>query len=151
MLPHEGGYANDPADPGGETKFGISKRTYPNLDIKHLTESDAQSIYQRDFWEPYPYKLLNSQDVANKVFDLAVNMGHHRAGEILQQACIDCGHPVVVDGKIGKITIAAANSILPLSLLEGIKERAKDHYRNIAIANPALGKFLKGWLIRANA
>jgi hypothetical protein len=51
VLRHEGGYVNDPRDPGGETKYGISKRAYPRLDIKGLTEADAKEIYRRDYWE----------------------------------------------------------------------------------------------------
>uniref|UniRef100_UPI0039E582BF glycosyl hydrolase 108 family protein n=1 Tax=Klebsiella pneumoniae TaxID=573 RepID=UPI0039E582BF len=51
VLGHEGGYVNDPRDPGGETQFGISKRAYPNVDIKGLTRETAISIYKRDFWD----------------------------------------------------------------------------------------------------
>lgn len=51
VLPHEGGYVNDPKDPGGETKYGISKRKYPNVDIKNLSDLDAVAIYRRDYWD----------------------------------------------------------------------------------------------------
>ena len=51
VLENEGGYVNDPADPGGETKYGISKRSYPALDIKNLTVEQATAIYLRDFWQ----------------------------------------------------------------------------------------------------
>jgi lysozyme family protein len=50
VLTHEGGYVSDPRDPGGETRFGIAKRSYPNVDIKALTRDDAIAIYRRDFW-----------------------------------------------------------------------------------------------------
>ncbi len=50
ILAHEGGYVNHPADPGGETNMGISKRSYPDLDIKNLTVAMAKEIYFRDFW-----------------------------------------------------------------------------------------------------
>lgn len=70
----EGGYVNNPADPGGETKYGISKRSYPTLDIANLTLDDAKAIYKRDYWDPlnldnelYPIALL--------LFDAAVNQG----------------------------------------------------------------------------
>jgi lysozyme family protein len=52
LLGHEGGYVNNPADPGGETNWGISKRSYPQVDIKALTQQQAKWIYQRDFWDP---------------------------------------------------------------------------------------------------
>ncbi|KWT77357.1 glycosyl hydrolase 108 family protein [Candidatus Magnetominusculus xianensis] len=50
VLDAEGGYVNDPDDPGGETKYGISKRAYPSLDIKSLTIEDAKRLYRRDYW-----------------------------------------------------------------------------------------------------
>jgi lysozyme family protein len=50
ILEHEGGYVNHPSDPGGETKYGISKRAYPDIDIANLTEEDAEEIYYRDYW-----------------------------------------------------------------------------------------------------
>jgi len=52
LLGHEGGYTNNPADPGGETNWGICKRSYPLLDIKNLTREQAAGIYYKDFWQP---------------------------------------------------------------------------------------------------
>ena len=149
MLPHEGGYSSDPSDPGGETKFGISKRSYPHLDIYHLTPEDAQSIYLRDFWEPYPYQLINDQNVANKTFDFAVNMGHKEAAVLLQRACNDAGGLVVVDGSLGPITIKAVNSCDPPQLLNSLKDKAVEFYMTLASNRPNLRKFLDGWVRRA--
>ena len=102
VLRAEGGYVNDPADPGGETKFGISKAAYPALDIAALTEDDARAVYRRDYWDacrcdslPAPLDWL--------VFDAAVNQGVQAAGKMLQGAV-----GVAVDGKIGPATVAAA-------------------------------------------
>lgn len=53
LLVVEGGYVNDPNDPGGETKYGISKRSYPRVDIKNLTEDDARKIFIEDYFNPY--------------------------------------------------------------------------------------------------
>jgi len=111
VLKWEAGYVNDPADPGGETKFGISKRSYPDLDIKHLTEQQAIDIYKHDFWDackcgqlPYP--------VAVVVFDTAVNMGSHTAIKMLQKSI-----NVSVDGIIGSETISKTNTMEPAALL----------------------------------
>jgi lysozyme family protein len=52
VIGHEGGYVNDPNDPGGETQWGISKRSYPHLNIRMLTRAEAMGIYDRDFWQP---------------------------------------------------------------------------------------------------
>lgn len=73
LLLAEGGYVNDPKDPGGETKFGISKRSYPHLDIAGLTREEAIQIYRRDYWDPIPAYL--SDGMRWMVFDSAVNHG----------------------------------------------------------------------------
>ena len=80
----EGGYVNDPVDPGGETKYGISKRSYPQVDIKNLTLDGAAEIYERDFWNRMRLSELTSQRIAWKVFDIEVNTG--RGDELLQTA-----------------------------------------------------------------
>lgn len=85
IIAAEGGYVNDKRDPGGETKFGISKRAYPDLDIKALTLNDAKSIYRKDYWQaagcdlmPWPMSLC--------VFDAAVNQGLFTAVALAQKA-----------------------------------------------------------------
>ena len=82
VLKWEGGYSNDLRDPGGETKYGISKRSYPKLDISKLTLKQAKEIYYQNYWLkagcdklPYPFNIV--------VFDTAVNMGRRRANEFL--------------------------------------------------------------------
>jgi lysozyme family protein len=91
LLGNEGGYTNNPADPGGETSFGISKRSYPQVDIKALTQDQAKAIYHRDFWAPLG-------DAPNAVkfqaFDFAVNSGIQTAIRKLQAAIgvADDGH-----------------------------------------------------------
>ncbi len=78
VLKWEGGYSNDPNDPGGETKYGISKRSYPELDISKLTLKQVKEIYYQNYWLktgcdklPFPFNIV--------VFDTAVNMGRSRA------------------------------------------------------------------------
>jgi hypothetical protein len=73
----EGGYVNDPDDPGGETKYGISKRAYPDIDIKNLTKAQAKSIYHQDYWIPAGCDKL-PWPLCLVVFDTAVNMGLKR-------------------------------------------------------------------------
>ena len=72
LLVEEGGYVNHPEDPGGETKFGISKRAYPSLNIKDLTVNEAKEIYKRDYWDHFPMDDL-PDGVAFSLFDFAVN------------------------------------------------------------------------------
>lgn len=70
----EAGYVNNPADPGGETKYGISKRAHPDVDIKSLTLEGAQAIYQREYWEPLGCDAM-PWSAALLVFDCGVNEG----------------------------------------------------------------------------
>lgn len=83
LLEAEGGYVNDENDPGGETNWGISKRSYPQLDIRHLTREDAKAIYKRDFW--LPLRGL-PESVLFQLFDFAVNSGIGNAVRSLQSA-----------------------------------------------------------------
>lgn len=84
VVGEEGGYVNDPQDPGGETKYGISKRSYPGVDIKNLTLAQAKDIYKRDFWDA---QRLDSRPwhQALVIFDCAVNQGHGRVRQILDR------------------------------------------------------------------
>ena len=84
IIGAEGGYVNDPSDPGGETKYGISHRQYPDLDIKNLTIDKAKEIYKTDYWDKvhgdeirYPLNLF--------LFDCAVNQGVDVAINLLQK------------------------------------------------------------------
>src|SRR5438045_9518054 len=83
VLRFEGGYVNDEQDPGGETKFGISKRAYPNLDIRNLTPELAGQIYASDYWGPSGCDRL-TPGMAVVVFDSAVHVGVRRAVAWLQ-------------------------------------------------------------------
>ena len=110
LIGHEGGYVNDPRDPGGETKFGISKRAYPNVDIKSLTLDAAKAIYRKDYWGPAQAEALPAC-VAFDVFDMAVNSGVKTAIRTLQRA-LDVSH----DGVLGPISLAAAQQADPYRL-----------------------------------
>jgi lysozyme family protein len=74
VVGEEGGYVNDPQDPGGETKYGITKLEYPNVDIAQLTLAQAQQIYQRDYWNKIDADSL-PWEMALVMFDCAVNQG----------------------------------------------------------------------------
>jgi lysozyme family protein len=105
LLGHEGGYVNHRADPGGETKFGISKRSYPHEDIKNMTVERAREIYQRDYWGPAGCDCLPDA-LRLQVFDMAVNSGVSRAVITLQRAVGE--HE---DGTLGPHTLQAVQSM----------------------------------------
>lgn len=83
VLKMEGGYVNHPNDPGGETNYGISKRSYPLINIKELTEAEAIAIYHEDFWLPIAARVMDVR-LRMLAFDSAVNHGLGRAIEWLQ-------------------------------------------------------------------
>ena len=102
LLGSEGGYTPGVGDPGGETNWGISKRTYPHLDIKTLTREHAKTIYYTDFWlRIHADQLAGS--VAFQTFDFAVNSGIYTAVRYLQRAV-----GVADDGHWGPVSVAAA-------------------------------------------
>ena len=136
VLRHEGGYSLDPRDPGGETRFGISKRAYPDVDILRLTEDDAKAIYRRDYWDKLRTDEI-PEPLAICLFDAAVNMGRDKAVRLLQRAC-----GVAQDGVMGGNTIAAANR-LPDAVVRFSTERAIA-YTGIR----GFDTFGKGWLRR---
>lgn len=111
VLSHEGGYVNDPHDPGGETKFGISKRSYPDLDIRNLTRDQAKAVYLRDFWVRVHADDL-PDGVAFAALDFAVNSGIETAIRYLQRAL-----GVADDGHWGPVTRAAADAMGEAKLL----------------------------------
>ena len=151
VLAHEGGYSNDIDDDGGETKFGISKRIYPDLDINALTVEQAKAIYKRDFWEPQLYKDIKNVNLATKVFDLAVNMGSNWAHRLVQRSLRATGQDILEDGILGPMTLAAINKADLTDLLAALKSEAAGYYRTLAATKPKRAKFLKGWLKRAYA
>lgn len=105
VIKSEGGYVNHPADPGGETKYGISKRAYPNEDIRNMTEARAAELYRRDYWDKLSLDALPDA-VRYPLFDLAVNSGVSTAAKLLQRAV-----GVRDDGIIGPATIEAAQRL----------------------------------------
>lgn len=150
VLEHEGGYVNDPDDPGGETNFGITKRSFPELDIAALTREDAIAIYWTHWWHRYRYDQLPTI-IGEKVLDLAVNMGARRAHKLLQQALRAVGRPVVVDGLIGPKTRQAVEWAPNFALLAALRSEAAGYYRRLAVLRPSGTKYLAGWIRRAYA
>ena len=137
LIGHEGGYVNDPRDPGGETKFGISKRSYPNLDIANLTVEQAKAIYLRDFWEP-----LGDAHPAIKfqVFDFAVNSGIQTAIRKLQAAI-----GVADDGHFGAVSSAALQAMdVNDVLMRFVAKRLR-----FWTALSTWPTYSKGWALRA--
>ena len=126
VIGHEGGFVDDPRDPGGATKYGISQRQYPDLDIRNLTLAQAQQLYFRDYWLPMRGDDL-PEAIAIEVFDAAVNHGVRQAGRLMQRAL-----RVADDGYIGPVTIAAARSVDPARFLARFNGERLMFYTDLA-------------------
>jgi len=153
LLGDEGGYVDNPADPGGATKFGISQRDYPQLDIAALTRDQAEAIYFRDWWERYRFSDFSSA-IGAKLFDLSVNMGPDHAAKCLQRALRACGRPVVEDGVLGPVSRRVIRAVNQLALMAAFRSEAAGYYRTIAALergrrDDADQEFLQGWINRA--
>lgn len=137
LLGNEGGYVNDPADPGGETNWGIAKRSYPDLDIKALTRDQAKEIYRRDFWDP-----LGTAPSAIKfqVFDFAVNSGIQTAIRKLQAAI-----GVADDGHWGPVSSAKLASLDVNDVLMRFVAQRIRFWASLSTWD----RFGKGWALRA--
>lgn len=138
VLSHEGGYVNHPDDPGGETKYGISKRQYPNEDIANLTRERALTLYRRDYWTPIRGDDM-PQAIGFQVLDAAINHGVATAAKWLQ-ACV----LVPQDGSIGPVTLAAVNAADPASLVLRFNSIRLGYYTQLQ-QWPTFGK---GWTNR---
>lgn len=137
LMGHEGGYVNHPADPGGETNWGISKRSYPAVDIARLTREQAKTIYRRDFWD-----VVGECHPAIKfqVFDFAVNSGISTAIRKLQAAL-----GVADDGVFGPISRRALQAADTNDVLMRF---AAQRLRFLASLS-TWSTFGKGWTLRA--
>jgi len=142
ILFNEGGdkVTNDPNDSGGLTKYGISQKSFPNVDIKNLTEAKAIEIYKSIYFDPCKIDLIGDELLALHVFDFAVNSGNSRSIKILQKVI-----GVEADGAFGKDTLLAVNTG---SHVEAFKQARIDFYKLIGTGKNA--KFLKGWINRVN-
>lgn len=141
LLKNEGGYVNDPADPGGETQWGISKRSYPAVDIKGLTRVAAIEIYRTDFWLRVHADSM-ADLVAFQAIDFAVNSGIETTVRKLQAAV-----GVADDGYWGPITQAAVGAMKPAELGFRFLAERLDYMRRLS----KWQTFGRGWAGRIAA
>jgi lysozyme family protein len=146
VLGDEGGFEERAGDRGGLTKYGISAREYPNVDVYTLTRDGAIAIYFRDWWQRFRFERLPAP-LAAKCFDLAVNMGATHAIVCLQRALRACGKRILQDGNLGEQTVAASSAIESTALLAALRSEAAGYYRMLAQTQGR--QFLDGWLNRA--
>ena len=146
VLEHEGGYVNDPKDPGGETNFGIAKRSHPDVDIKNLTKEGAKEIYKEVYWDKNKVESL-PEDLWHIYFDMCVNQGKSRAVKIIQRAVNGKGGSLTVDGGMGPMTIAAIGK--SRVELDRVRAYRVKYYSDLVTKKPDLERFYFGWFKRA--
>jgi len=143
VLASEGGYVNDAYDPGGETKYGISKKAYPHLDIANLTLDDARTIYYRDYWLSSGEKVASiSPQLAMILFDTAVNMGSGTAMRFLQRTL-----HVKEDGVFGPATKAALEMADINSVIDWYMTNRVIRYSDL----DTWSRYRRGWIKRVIA
>lgn len=126
----DGGYTNDPVDPGGETKFGISKKAYPDIDIKSLTKEEAFRLYEKDYWNKVVTTNMEPA-LAIAVFDAAVNCGVGRSRSWLAE-------------------LNEKKDLAGERKSRWFIQRRIQYYLDLVKKKPALNKYIKGWLNRCN-
>lgn len=161
-LGFEGEYVNDPHDAGGETKYGISKASYPDEDIANLTLERAMELAHRDYWAPLMLDLIGNPPIAFELFDTAYNCGSHMAVRILQGSLRVLGEFVIIDGIMGPQTVNAVNNfkhkqdlLKMMNVLQGMyyllgASSVQQVVNMIAQRLPYSKKYLRGWMKRVD-
>ena len=170
VIELEGGFVDHPDDPGGATNLGIFLRFLQTEteyefgdidndgdldyeDIRNMTMKAASDIYKKHWWDKYGYHSIPSQPVANKIFDMAVNMGARQAHKLLQRAinCVLGQHLLVDDGLLGEKSSQAMGAAIqqPIALLAALRAQQEGFYRLLVAKNDKFNAFLNGWLNRA--
>jgi len=151
ILEKEGGatVTNISGDRGGLTKYGISQRSYPKIDIANLTEQGAKDIYMTDYWMKFRGNVISDQIVAESIFCAAANMGVRTASRLVQTALNEIlAVDVAVDGMIGTKTIAALNKCTKTVFITTFTLGKIAYYAHICNKDRPQSKFLLGWINR---
>ncbi|MES2200674.1 MAG: glycosyl hydrolase 108 family protein [candidate division FCPU426 bacterium] len=146
LIAREGGdkLVNKPADSGGLTKFGISQKTYPKINIAGLTDALARQLYRADFWDKVHGDDILSQAVAESLLDAAVLDGYDFTARAIQGIA-----GANQDGVIGSATVHAINSVDPGVAVDRFRLSRIAHYVDIVSRNRSQEVFFLGWVGRA--
>lgn len=138
LMTVEGGYIHHPKDPGGETNFGISKKAFPKLDIKNLSQAKAKQIYQKMYWQPCFHPAMGYK-IAVITFDGCVHLGVREGIKQLQKAM-----RLPADGVLGAGTVGGLRRISQKDLAVRMLTLREESYRKL----PQYKTFRKAWLNR---
>lgn len=145
-------------DAGGRTRFGIAEKFHPDLPDEFFSGpreaalAEAEAIEEREYWTPMNLGKINSQVVANKLFDMAVNMGVRQACVLAQRVVNAKAAGILVeDGVIGAKTLAAINTFDPARFVQVLRALSVEFYWHVASLHPAEAVDLAGWIKRAES
>lgn len=138
ILKAEGADSDDPKDPGGLTRYGISQRAHPDVSVAKLTERAAVDLYRARYWEAYQLEKL-PPPIAVAVMDGTVQHGGRPAIRMLQHLV-----GVEMDGLIGPVTLAATYRMGMEECLTGYCARRAVYYGNLS----TFGRYGLGWMRR---
>lgn len=151
LMALEGGFVNHKFDRGGETKFGISQRQYPDIDIKNLTKEKAMKLTKRDYWDKLCCDAFYYEELKLELLDFGFVAGVSRCARYLQQSLNLMGYPVKVDSIIGPDTVSKANQVTvkyPKALMSAFRGYQFEHFKRLALKDKSQMAFIKGWLAR---
>ena len=163
VIANEGGYGNDPDDPGGETYKGVARNIFSkwdgwttidilkrqsdfpaNLDKDADLQQAVSDFYQVNFWDRINGDQITNQDVANSIFDFGVNAGIATSSSLAQMVV-----GAATDGVIGPDSISAINGFNPEHFLAAFTVAKIARYINIVKKRPTSRKYFYGWICRA--
>ena len=145
LIAREGGakVTKDPDDPGGTTKFGISQRAYPQLDIENISYAEARDIYLNDYVIKPGFHLVSDLKTREMLVDFGVHSGPVTAIKQLQKIL-----GMAPDGKFGPKTLAAIDTLVPFALHKALTIARVVYLARQIQSNPVKIKYLTGWLSR---
>lgn len=150
LMELEGGFTDNPSDPGKATKWGISQRSHPEVDIVNLTEEGAKAIYKRDYW-PRWMDSVSDWGVAAELFEQLVNMRPKTAVKVWQRALSYLGADIAVDGQFGPVTLRNINGYsrrMRIPLLKALNGVQFMHFLKLVESGERFDNFARGWLRR---
>lgn len=159
LLMHEGGYVDHLNDKGGATNLGVTLKVWidngydkdgdrdiDKEDLRRITKQDAEKIAKKLYWDKIKGDQINSQSLAEFIFDWAYNSGVATATKKVQESL-----KLKEDGVMGPLTIAAINSSSAKCLFDVLKIRREKFFKDIVASNPSQRVFLNGWMNRLNS
>ncbi|MFY9154068.1 MAG: glycosyl hydrolase 108 family protein [Prolixibacteraceae bacterium] len=163
MIAHEGGYGNDPDDPGGETYKGVARKIHSkwegwtkvdmlkrqagfpgNLDKDIELQQDIEDFYRVNFWNKVKGDDITDQEVANSIFDFGVNAGTGTSATLTQMVI-----GAKPDGVIGPVSLDTLNKFNPEQFLASFTVAKIARYISIIKKRPTSRKYFYGWVCRA--